>query len=214
MSFIEKRFPTNILFPWEYTAKFSTDLIENFGGYDYANKNWTDFLWEFKCSFRKDDWTMKNYKIFLLGVCQGMGNRFRFKHPDFYKLYDPSLGDRPALTSLGTKQYQLYAEFNYEGNSIRKKVTKPVHNGIPTGTNTIKIYVNGSHIPYNHGTYPWTLNAATGIVTATGTDFVATPTAEGEYDIPVRLDSDESTVAAMTDLVREMGAISLKEVRT
>lgn len=169
--FAEVRIDDNLIIyrtvggPW-----FSTAIEVVDSGREYRNAKWSLPLgqWELgERSMLPDDFlVMKNF----FNARQGRAQGFRFK--DWADYRDEGMGVLVAVpgTSGG---YQMYKTYPSGGVNGLRKIVKPV-------ADTVKVYSGGSLVGA-------TVDPATGIITGVGGD---TLTWTGEFDTPVRFDTD------------------------
>jgi len=93
---------------------------------------------------------------------------------------------------------------------VTRTITKPVHGGVPPGTSdTVVIYLDG--VQQGSG---WSVDATTGIVTFSSAPAAGKRiTADFEFDVPVRFDTDLQNISQAGPGLRSWGSISLIEVR-
>lgn len=107
---------------------------------------------------------------------------FRFQDRNDFKtcppLNDPTALDAEIAISSGSAMvFQLLKQYTSGPRTWQRKITKPVRG-------TVKIAVGGAVVTN------WTLDYNTGLVTFTGSAPVGTITWGGEFDVPVRFDTD------------------------
>ena len=154
---------------------YRTTVLQTKSGFDQTIPEW---------ALPKRSWTIsevtKNATIFryLLNFFmarQGRARGFRFKDWSDYK----TAGD--TLINTGTTSLQLQITYQDPVNAIVRKIKKPV-------ANTVILQKNG--VTLNLGT-DYTLDATTGLVTLTTAASGAVFTWAGQYDTPVRFDTDD-----------------------
>lgn len=174
MAFIDDRILECVAYGFSFQPEFRTTIIELKNGSEARNAEWARFRWRGVAPYQNinpDDYGL------LLGAflrAKGMANTFRFKNWMEGPVVGQSLGNAPS----GSNAVQLVRDFDpFGGSSYRRTVTKPV-NG------TVTVYQSGIA---KSGTYSTT----TGLFTPSTEWTAGQPlTADFEYDIPVRFDSD------------------------
>jgi uncharacterized protein (TIGR02217 family) len=182
------RFPDDLAI-WAVGGRgFQTTIVRAFTGQESRNVDMAyggNGAWDVSACLRTPDWQSNNYNQKTLRnyfmVAHGAAYGFRLK--DFQDYKDESSGIL-GLTGLGvaaTTSYQMYKGYSMSPLSALGIILKPV-------AATIAVYVNGV---LKTLTTDYTLDSTTGIVTFTSQPTVGhTLTWTGQYDIPVRFQSD------------------------
>ncbi|NUB24707.1 DUF2460 domain-containing protein [Azospirillum brasilense] len=178
MAFHNVRFPDRISYGASGGPTFSTSIVVTASGREQRNQNWESarLRWDVSHALRSDE-DIKTLIAFFRAR-RGKANSFRFKDwSDFESENEPiGVGDG------SNKVFQLARVYNDIGGSQYRKITKPV-------PGSVRIFVNG--IENAEGTH-YSVDHQTGLVT-----FVAAPADgaavqwSGEFDVPVRFDTDE-----------------------
>jgi uncharacterized protein (TIGR02217 family) len=165
MSDLDIRFPERISFHAVNGPQFETDVIVFADGQEQRNANWEfeRFSAEVAHAARRESEWRPLLAFFRLA--QGRANTFRYKDWMDY-ICEPGDGVFFAATTGSPLGNQMYKKYTFEGQTVYRRITKPV-----SGTITI--------------TGGGTLDYATGIVDG------GTPTAwYGEFDVWCRFDTD------------------------
>ena len=169
MAFKESpRFPENIAAQSKFGPGFSTQIARNLGGYEARNRHWTYPLHEGDVGFVRTQAELDQLLAFFHGVA-GMFDGFRFKN---YNDYEVTASEGTFIQLTGST-WQLAKTRTYGAITSQWKVKKPVSS---------TVVVSGGS---------FTLDDTTGIITAVGSP-TPTPTSwTGEFDFPVRFNTDK-----------------------
>ena len=190
MAFIESRFLESIAFGARGGPVFSTTVIVLNSGAEQRNQNWSYPLQRYDISHAVKTVAERDTLIATFYAAAGRANGFRFKD---YADYQATVANG-ALVLISGSNYQLVKNYAFGAVTQQRKITKPV-----SGTLTIS------------GGGSYTVDYTTGIVTKTSG---AAPTAwAGEFDVPVRFDSDQMQIEILTPNAFTWGQITLSELR-
>lgn len=181
-AFAETRFETGyIIYGTSGGPVFNTDIVEVNSGSEFRNANWL---------YAKGRWDYGERKILepelvairnFFRARKGSAQGFRFKDWADYKDETYGILGLTGLATGGPGPFQLVKKYVSGSETDYRLITKPV-------AGTVTLYDNGALIdPANY-----TLNTTTGVVT-----FTVSPVAshvltwKGEFDVPVRFDTDE-----------------------
>jgi uncharacterized protein (TIGR02217 family) len=198
MSFVEAQFPADISYGSSGGPEYSTDIVMTYGGHEQRNINWSQARARFNVAHGVKTKAQLDALIAFFRARKGRAIGFRFKDWTDYKASGQMLGTgNGALT-----QFQLVKTYASGATEELRIITKPV-NG------TIKIYLNGALQSTGY-----TVNFTTGLVIfnsapANG----AVVTADYEFDVPVRFDTDRLSATLDAYGVHSWLDIPLIEVR-
>lgn len=212
MTFFEMRFPAKVGLRAVSSPGWKTDVVPFGGGHEQANQKWQSPLWRFTIPVTQEKSQIDEIQSFFLAIAKGMAQRFRFKDWDDFAATDQHNKNRPVIgTGNGSlTQFQLIKTYNFMGQSFDRTISKPVQ-GVPDGRNTVKIYIDEALQQSG-----WTVDAATGLVTFGSAPASGTITTDYEFDVPVRMDTDELAKVSIVqgnEGVRSIEAFDLVEVR-
>lgn len=177
MTFHEVQFPVELSYGLTGGPQFNTSIVTVKSGQEQRNQNWavSRYKWDASTAIktRADMEIISGFFLARRGKLHG----FRFKDWADFKTYTTqAIGTGTgALTT-----FQLAKNYSDAGGSYSRTITKPV-------AGTVKPYLNG--VLQTSG---FTVNTTTGVVTfssAPGSGVAVT--AEFEFDVPVRFDTDE-----------------------
>lgn len=216
MAFHEVRFPTKISYGASGGPQFNTDIIELFSGFEKRNQNWANSKARYDVSHNIKTQTEVDELIKFFRARKGRAHGFRFRDWADYKLVGETIGtgDGAATTFQIKKTYTNGV--GSEVRDIKKIVSNSDAISIATGqTNGVytawAVYKNSV---LQTETTHYTVDRDTGIIT-----FLSAPAnghaiqVDGEFDVPVRFDTDK--LATKIDYYNDFswGEIPLVEVR-
>lgn len=177
MAFYESpRFPERISMQAKGGPAFSTSVVTVESGREKRNSRWAypRQIWDVSHSVRSEDEYVLLRAHFM--TMNGKTHGFRFK--DFTD-YEVGVGEG-VVDGLTTTTFQLVKIYTSGAQTKRRRIRKPIATGF---------------ILYNSGTplvltTDYTLNTVTGIVTTVTPKTAANLTWVGEFDVPMRYDTD------------------------
>lgn len=193
------RFPTCPSFGYTAEPMYSVTHVETAGGNEQSNENWTQALHRYNVSLGLEVAAIAEAHEFYHAV-GGTANRFRFKDFADYKScrvnLDPTKDDQPLLdsTSASAGLFQLVKRYSATGDPFApgalykdRLIQKPVQGTI--------LIADGGTLKTEGADYD--IDYATGLV-----DLSFSPsgvlTWGGEFDVPVRFDSEFPTEITST----------------
>jgi uncharacterized protein (TIGR02217 family) len=197
MAFVETRFPMDISFGSSGGPEYSTAVVELASGYEQRNVNWAEARARYNVAHGVKTQAQLDALIAFFRARKGRAHGFRFKDWTDFAVQGQLIG-----TGNGTlTQFQLvksYVSSVVETRTIKKIVSS-----------TTKIYVNGTL-----QTTGVTVDINTGLVTFTTAPANGTSiTADFEFDVPVRFDTDRLSASIEEYGVTSWLDIPLVEVR-
>lgn len=192
MSFIETQFPTDISYGATGGPIFLTDVVATVSGHEQRNSKWSQSRAKYNVASGIKTEAQWQALIAFFRARRGMAIGFRFKDWSDYK------AENQPLKSLGGNEYQLVKQYVSGAAVYERDITKPV-------AGTIKLYEDS--ILQASG---WSIDTATGIIT---TSLSGTLTADFEFDVPVRFDTDEMAISVDSFDAGNWSSIPLIEVR-
>jgi len=197
-SFHEVQFPPKIAYGATGGPEFNTSIATTFGGFEQRNINWQKSRgrWDVSTGL-KNQADMDALQAFFRARF-GKAYGFRFKDWADYVAVGQNIGTGNGVITT----FQLTKIYSSGGYTYLREIKKPV-NG------TVKIYLNS--ILQSSG---YTLDLTTGIVT-----FAVAPTvgvvvsADCEFDVPVRFDTDAIAVRADGPGIFVWDSIPVTELR-
>lgn len=187
------RFPDGIARDFIGGPRFLTDIAVNAGGFESRNRNWSQARRQWRCSHVPKTRAQTAEFIAFFSNVAGRADGFRFKDlADF-----EAASGEGVFTTLTATTFQMWKRYTTGARTHDRKIRKPI-------SSTISISGGGTY----------SIDSTTGIVTkSAGAD----PTGwTGEFDVPVRLDSDHMEIALAPEsspLMFTWGDITLIELR-
>lgn len=178
MSFHEVQFPTDIAYGSSGGPEFSTEVIQLGSGYEKRNQNWTYPRERWNVGYGVKTKTQLSTLRTFFYARRGRVYGFRFKNHDDYQATGVQIGEGDGTTD----EFQLVKTYTSGGETFTRKIAKPV-------SGTVHIYVDSVE------TFGFTVDTTTGVVTLSSTpDSGEVITADFEFDVPVRFDTDHLPV--------------------
>lgn len=203
MAFIETpRFPDDISYGSAGGPSFKTYVFEGSSGLEQRNITWSEAKHRYDVSHGvKDKTDMDVIRAFFYNV-SGRAHGFRFKDWGDYELLNENIGtgDGVVTTFLVTKKYVTGT------STYTRRIFKPISTGFEVRVNGV-LKTAGSH--YN-------LTASTGTIVFTAGNIPGVGeavTVTGEFDVPVRFDTDALASSHDGYLTESWGSIPIIELR-
>lgn len=171
MAFHEVRLDDDLAYGSSGGPSFSTDVVIMSSGHERRNIRWIDARrsWDLAYSIINQERLDSLLAFFV--ARQGRGHGFRFKDiSDFTATVQPTA----LVTGL---QYQLQKAYTSGSTTILRDIQKPV-------SGQVTVYVDAVEVGA-------TVNLTTGIVTLNSSPGAGVVTWSGQFDIPVRFDTDQ-----------------------
>lgn len=198
MSFVEIQFPADISYGSSGGPTFSTDVIEAFSGFEQRNINWSAARARYNVAHGVKTQSQLDELISFFRARQGKAIGFRFKDWTDYQAVAQNIGTGNGSQTL----FQLTKKYT-SSVTVTRVIKKPVNNA------TLKVYLNA--VLQSSG---FTVNYATGEITfTTAPGSGVAVTADFEFDVPVRFDTDQLDAAIDDFGTRSWSDIPLVEVR-
>jgi uncharacterized protein (TIGR02217 family) len=206
MAFIESpRFPDGLAFGAQGGPGFLTMIVELESGHEQRNQVW---------SLERGEWTiaMENrvlserqaLQAHFRAVGKGRLNGFRFK--DFLDFEASHTEGVLELVSAGV--YQLQKRYTSGANTYDRDIKKPVSGTVEVKNGSGAVLVAGGD---------YTIDTTTGRITMQGSPTLTPATWSGQFDVPVRYNTDRMQVRAMdrdnSGLLTDWVSVELVEIR-
>lgn len=198
MSFEEVQFPSDISYGATGGPMFLTDVVSTVSGHEQRNSKWSQARAKYNIASGVKTETQWQALISFFRARRGKAVGFRFKDWSDYKAESVQIG----VGDDSTTEFQLVKIYSSGSVAVSRTITKPV-------SGTVDIYVDS--VLQSSGV---SVDTTTGVVTfssAPATDEVIT--AEFEFDVPVRFDTDEMAVSMDSFDAGNWSSIPLIEVR-
>lgn len=176
MAFIETRFPSDIAYGSTGGPEYSTDVVITQSGYEQRNSNWQQARASYNVAHGIKTQAQLDVLIAFFRARKGRADGFRFKDWTDYQAAAQLLGQGDGAAT----QFQLVKHYISGSVTQTRTIYKPV-------SGTVGLYLDG--IPESPEDF--TVNTVTGVVTLdTAPAEGVLVTADFEFDVPVRFDTD------------------------
>ena len=197
-SFHEVQFPPDISYGAAGGPGYSTSVVATVSGHEKRNANWAEARgkWNVAHGLKRRDQVAALIAFFR--ARKGRAHGFRFKDwTDFQALAQPlGIGDG------ANTQFQLVKHYASGGALESRVITKPVDG-------SVTVYTDG--VEQSSGV---SVDTTTGIVTfAVAPVDGAVVTADFEFDVPARFDTDEMEITIETYDLARWAQIPIVEIR-
>ncbi|MGE0252402.1 MAG: DUF2460 domain-containing protein [Dongiaceae bacterium] len=198
MAFHEVQFPNDIAYGATGGPEFATSVVATASGFEQRNINWSSARgrWDVASGLKKQ--TQLDTLVAFFRARKGRAHGFRFKDWTDYKTTAQALG-----TGNGTiTTFQLIRTYSSGGATDVRTITKPV-------AGTVKVYLAG--VQQMSG---WSVNTTTGVITFTtapGNNVAVS--ADYEFDVPVRFDTDRMAITIEQINLHQWSGIPIVEIR-
>lgn len=199
-NFLEKRFPIDISYGSSGGPEYYTDVLSTTNGCEIRSSKIYTPKMKFNISTGIKNRQQMNDIIHFFRCCKGRKMGFRYKDwGDFY-------GQNEKVKVIDQHTIQLIKTYNLDHDIIEERIiTKPVQN-------TVIIQINNQVIP----TTQLNINYITGRITLLNqiiNDSNSKITADFEFDVPVRFDTDYLPVTRENYNFYSLPNIELVEVK-
>ncbi|HRD74404.1 MAG TPA: DUF2460 domain-containing protein [Hyphomicrobiaceae bacterium] len=196
--FHEVQFPPDISYGAAGGPGYSTTVVTTVSGHERRNANWAQARgrWNVAHGLKKRDQVAALIAFFR--ARKGRAYGFRFKDWTDYQGLAQAIGVGDGTT----KTFQLVKHYASGAEVEQRTIVKLV-------AGSTKLYRNGIE-----ATSGWSIDITTGLVT-----FTAAPasgvqvTADFEFDVPARFDSDQMDITIETYQLGSWGQIPIIEIR-
>ncbi len=198
MTFHEVQFPPDIAYGAQGGPEYLTTVVAMASGYEQRNVNWAAARGKWNVASGLKHQSQLDTLIAFFRARKGRAYGFRFKDWTDYKATEQALGVGDGTN----KSFQL---------------VKAYVSGAGNDTRTIKKPVQDTVVPYLAGvkqTSGWSVSTMTGVLT-----FLVAPaqgvavTADFEFDVPVRFDTDSMAVTIEQIDLHQWSDIPIVEIR-
>jgi uncharacterized protein (TIGR02217 family) len=196
--FHEVRFPDNIAYGATGGPEFATTVVATGSGHEKRNVNWSEARgrWDVASGLKKQ--AQIDELIAFFRARRGKAYGFRFKD------WTDHSADAQLLGTGDGAQTQFQLVKRYPSGSVVevRTVTKPV-------AGSVQVYLDGA--PQLSG---WSVDTTTGLVTfSTPPALGVEVTADFEFDVPVRFDTDQMGVTIESYRLHAWQQIRVVELR-
>lgn len=198
MAFHEVRFPDDIAYGASGGPEFATTIVTMASGYEQRNINWQAARGRWDVASGLKNQTQLDTLLAFFRGRKGRAHGFRFKDWSDFKATGQLIGTGDGAN----KTFQLVKNYTSGAGSESRIIKKPV-------SGTTKIYLNGVQL-----TSGWSVSSSTGIVTINTAPGNGVPvTADFDFDVPVRFDTDRMAVTIEFFNLHQWSGIPIVEIR-
>lgn len=214
-AFKEVQLPKDFTLEAKGGPGFNTSVVPAASGFEQRNVNWEQTRGKYDIGFmNKNEAYTHKLVAFFRAIAQGKAYGFRVRDWSDYQA-------TAELVGVGTgssQNLQLIKTYTAGGYSFTRKIRKPVTAAVKdvdgnNVSNTVHIYFDGAEQSSSASPLLWSLDYTTGILTVNASNGVVI-TWTGQFDIPVRFDTDDMGVVANTPKIFSWPSIPLIELRT
>jgi uncharacterized protein (TIGR02217 family) len=196
IAFHEMQFPSDIAYGATGGPEFFTDIVTSSSGFEQRNINWLQARNKYNLAPAIKNKIQLDVIISFFRLCRGKAIGFRFKDWNDYKIEHQEI----AIADGNQLSFQLIKKYQYAGYEESRKILKPVEN-------TVKIYCDGkltsSEVNLTLGKISFSHPPKKGSIIS----------AEAEFDVPVRFDTDHLPTSIENHGVYTHHEISLVEIK-
>lgn len=197
-SFVEVQLPNAIALGATGGPTFSTDIIATFSGHEQRSINWSVARGRWNIATGIKGKADIDSFISFFRARRGRAVGFRFKDWSDYQVTAGNIGTGDGAET----DFQLRKQYDSGGVTVNRIIKKPV-------SGSLTVYLDGVE-----KTTGVSLDSATGIVTLTpAPSNNVVITADFEFDVPVRFDTDQMDVMMDTASLGNWGNIPIVEIR-
>ena len=198
--FIEKTFPTDISYNSSGGPEYSTEVLTTTNGAEHRQSKWQAPKMRFNVSTGIKNTRQMLQILEFFRICKGRQIAFRYKDWSDFKCSDEE------VEIIDTKTLQLVKNYKLDTEIIEQRIIlKPVQN-------TVKIYISGQQLTQDK----FSVDYSTGIVTLQNAleNLNTKVTADFEFDIPARFDTDYLPVTMESHGFFSLPEIPIIEIKT
>ncbi|MGD9507716.1 MAG: DUF2460 domain-containing protein [Geminicoccaceae bacterium] len=196
--FHEVRFPADISYGAVGGPGWSTSVVTTVSGHERRNANWSQARgrWNVAHGLKRREQVAELIAFFRARMGRAYG--FRFKDWTDHQALAQMLGAGDGATT----SFQLVKRYASGGEVATRIIAKPV-------AGTVKLYRDGVQ-----ATSGWSVDTTTGVATfATAPAMGVIVTADFEFDVPARFDTDQMDLTIETYELGSWGQIPVIEIR-
>ena len=209
MAFHNTQLPSDVERGAQGGPRFKTSILILGGGLEKRNIDWATTRGEWDISYGIESKTDFTDVIDFFYARQGRANSFRFKDWSDFEITAATM----FTTDSSTTTFQMFKRYSSGGIDFDRDITKPLASGWVVTVNAV-----GQTVVYD--TSPAAtevaINSLTGVVTLGSTHAATTGQAvvlTGEFDVPVRFDTDALDVNVQLCDVGSLPQINIVEVK-
>jgi uncharacterized protein (TIGR02217 family) len=197
-AFHDVQFPPDISYGAVGGPGWSTTVVTTVSGHERRNANWSQARgrWNVAHGLKKREQVALLIAFFRARRGRAFG--FRFKDWTDYQALAQTLGVGDGTTT----SFQLVKHYASGSEVVTRTITKPV-------AGTVKLYRDGVLAASG-----WSVDVTTGVVTfTTAPASGVVVTADFDFDVPARFDTDQMEITIETYQLGTWGQIPVVEIR-
>ncbi len=198
MSFHEVRFPTDISFGSSGGPEYSTDVVVLSSGFESRNANWQTSRARYNIAHGVKNESQLAALIAFFRARKGKAYGFRFKDWSDFKGVAQNIG----IGNASQTSFQIVKNYNSGSSSYIRKINKIVSGSVNVYLNSV-LQTSGYSVNNNTGVITFTAAPASGV----------SITADYDFDVPVRFDTDSLSSSIDTYGVYSFADVPLVEIR-
>lgn len=199
-NFIETQFPVDISYGSSGGPEYFTEVLSTTSGCEIRSSKIYNPKMKFNISTGIRNRRQIDQIIRFFRCCKGRNIAFRYKDWSDFK------GQNEPVKIINQNTLQLIKTYNLDANTTEERIiTKPVRN-------TVKIQLNGEVIPDTQLKIEYTTGRIT-LLNHTIDDQNTRVTADFEFDVPVRFNTDYLPVTIENHNFYSLPEIELVEVK-
>jgi uncharacterized protein (TIGR02217 family) len=209
MAFHDVRLPEQIERGSQGGPRFKTSVLTLSSGFERRNIDWENSRAAFSAGYGIQTKADFSEVLEFFYARQGKAHSFRFKDWSDFEITDQTV----ATSDGATTNFQMFKRYSSGGIQFDRTITKPVANSF---TATFNLAARTVVYDTGPGLGEVRINTLTGIIVLNSTDAATTGQAlniTGEFDIPVRFDTDQIDVNMQTFDAGAIPEIGIIEVR-
>jgi uncharacterized protein (TIGR02217 family) len=199
MAFVEVRFPADIAFGSAGGPEYNTDIVVTQGGFEQRNINWSQARARYNVAHGVKTQAQLDELIAFFRARKGRADAFRFKDWTDYQAAAQPIGTGNGLKT----QFQLVKTYSSGSVSEARTISKPVAGTIAVNLNGVVQSASTYSVGLTNGIITFNAAPANGVVV----------TADFEFDVPVRFDTDRLSASIDNYASLSWNDIPLVEVR-
>lgn len=198
MAFVETRFPTDISFGSSGGPQYSTDVVITQGGYEQRNANWSQSRARYNVAHGVKTQSQLDTLIAFFRARKGRADGFRFKDWTDFQVNGQNIGTGDGTTTV----FQLKRTYTSGSVTETRTITKPVAGTVAVYKDSV-LQTSGITVNTTNGQITFSAAPANGVAI----------TADFQFDVPVRFDTDKLSATLDTYGSHSWHDIPLVEVR-
>lgn len=198
MGFVEAQLPTDISYGSSGGPEYATDIVVASSGHEQRNVNWQQARARYNVAHGVKTKAQLDALVAFFRARKGRAYGFRFKDWTDFGATAARIGTGDATTV----DFQLVKKYSNGGIDEVRPITKPVAGTVHIYKSSV-LQTSGVTIDHATGTVSFTTPPASGVAI----------TADFEFDVPVRFDTDKLAVRLDAYGISSWLDIPLIEVR-